>query len=304
MSTKHDSYNRSPHGCFARSGHGWRGGLGGYVVVGGLSENKNIWIYNDELEAQQSYLVGGLSLQTVAADANGFVVGGSPYGGDASVWHFNAAGSVDWTYDTGDAVYGTALDPSGNVYVCGQSFGEGPTIWKLSKTGAVLWSYDTREAGASNSVVFGLAVSQSGYIYACGSSKWWSGELYPPPQHTLWKLGSDGSLAWATTHDQERPYSVCEDAPGNVYMAGQMAYSYLVQKFASSGAYLGGFLYSDVYDRSAFAAVRSEGGSIHAMNVNSCLAELTRNRVIELQNHLACGKGADEQSALDCAMPR
>ncbi|HON68606.1 MAG TPA: hypothetical protein PLS23_19135 [Phycisphaerae bacterium] len=138
MSTKHDSYNRSPHGCFARSGHGWRGGLGGYVVVGGLSENKNIWIYNDELEAQQSYLVGGLSLQTVAADANGFVVGGSPYGGDASVWHFNAAGSVDWTYDTGDAVYGTALDPSGNVYVCGQSFGEGPTIWKLSKTGAVL----------------------------------------------------------------------------------------------------------------------------------------------------------------------
>ncbi len=54
----------------------------------------------------------------------------------------------------------------------------------------------------------------------------------------------------------------------------------------------------------AFAAVRSAGGSIHAMNVDSCLAELTRNRVIELQNHLACGKGADEQSALDCAIPR
>jgi len=54
----------------------------------------------------------------------------------------------------------------------------------------------------------------------------------------------------------------------------------------------------------AFAAVRSAGGSIHAMNFDSCLAELTRNRVIELQNHLACGKGADEQSALDCAIPR
>ncbi len=54
----------------------------------------------------------------------------------------------------------------------------------------------------------------------------------------------------------------------------------------------------------AFTTARTMGGSIHAMNLNNCLAELTRNRVIELQNHLACGKGADEQTALECALPR
>lgn len=54
----------------------------------------------------------------------------------------------------------------------------------------------------------------------------------------------------------------------------------------------------------AFTTVRTAGGSINAMNMNNCLAERTRNRVIELQNHLACGKGADEQTALECAVPR
>lgn len=54
----------------------------------------------------------------------------------------------------------------------------------------------------------------------------------------------------------------------------------------------------------AFTTTRSAGGSIHAMHQDGCLAELTRNRVIELENHLACGKGADEQTALECALPR
>ena len=54
----------------------------------------------------------------------------------------------------------------------------------------------------------------------------------------------------------------------------------------------------------SFTTVRTAGGSINAMNTNSCLAELTRHRAIELQNHLACGKGADEQTALECALPR
>lgn len=53
-----------------------------------------------------------------------------------------------------------------------------------------------------------------------------------------------------------------------------------------------------------FVSIRSAGGSIHAMEHNNCLGELTRSRVIELQNHLACGQGADEQTALSCAVPR
>lgn len=53
-----------------------------------------------------------------------------------------------------------------------------------------------------------------------------------------------------------------------------------------------------------FTTVRTAGGSVQPMNTNSCLAQLTRNRTIELQNHLACGKGADEQTALECALPR
>ena len=54
----------------------------------------------------------------------------------------------------------------------------------------------------------------------------------------------------------------------------------------------------------SFTAVRSAGGSINAMQVNGCLTELTRTRVIELQNHLACGRGAGEQEAMQCALPR
>ncbi|MGF6212621.1 lysozyme inhibitor LprI family protein [Comamonas sp. 4034] len=54
----------------------------------------------------------------------------------------------------------------------------------------------------------------------------------------------------------------------------------------------------------SFAAVRSAGGSSHAMQVNACLTELTRTRVMELQNHLACGRGAGEQEAMQCALPR
>jgi len=54
----------------------------------------------------------------------------------------------------------------------------------------------------------------------------------------------------------------------------------------------------------AFTTVRTAGGSINAMNVDNCLAELIRSRAAELQNHLACGKGADEQTAQECALPR
>lgn len=54
----------------------------------------------------------------------------------------------------------------------------------------------------------------------------------------------------------------------------------------------------------AFTTLRTAGGSIDAMNRNTCLAELTRNRVVELENHLACGRGADEQTAQECALGR
>ncbi|MET4578088.1 lysozyme inhibitor LprI family protein [Ottowia thiooxydans] len=54
----------------------------------------------------------------------------------------------------------------------------------------------------------------------------------------------------------------------------------------------------------AFSAVRSSGGSMHAMQVNDCLTRLTRARAVELQNHLACGRGAGEQEASQCALPR
>ena len=53
-----------------------------------------------------------------------------------------------------------------------------------------------------------------------------------------------------------------------------------------------------------FTAMRSTGSSMHAMEANLCLADLTRDRVNQLENHLACGKGADEQTALNCAVPR
>lgn len=54
----------------------------------------------------------------------------------------------------------------------------------------------------------------------------------------------------------------------------------------------------------AFTTVRTAGGSVNAMNTSNCLAELTRGRATELQNHLSCGQGADEQTALECAVPR
>ena len=54
----------------------------------------------------------------------------------------------------------------------------------------------------------------------------------------------------------------------------------------------------------SFTTLRSAGGSINAMEQNNCLADLTRNRATELQNHLACGKDTDEQTAQGCALPR
>lgn len=54
----------------------------------------------------------------------------------------------------------------------------------------------------------------------------------------------------------------------------------------------------------SFSAVRSAGGSSHGMQVNSCLTELTRTRVMELQNHVACGRRLGEQEAMQCALPR
>ncbi len=53
----------------------------------------------------------------------------------------------------------------------------------------------------------------------------------------------------------------------------------------------------------AFAAQRVEGASLYPMVYNGCLADMTRERGVQLQNHLACGKGADEQTALQCALP-
>lgn len=53
-----------------------------------------------------------------------------------------------------------------------------------------------------------------------------------------------------------------------------------------------------------FATMRSADGSMYAMTMNSCLADMTRDRVIQLNNYLACGKGADEQTRLNCAVLR
>jgi len=53
----------------------------------------------------------------------------------------------------------------------------------------------------------------------------------------------------------------------------------------------------------AFQTMRSAGGSMQALRHNSCLTELTRARVIDFQNQLACAKGAGEQGAAECAIP-
>lgn len=53
-----------------------------------------------------------------------------------------------------------------------------------------------------------------------------------------------------------------------------------------------------------FQTMRSSGGTINAMNVNSCLAGLTQARAKDLQIHLDCTRQADEQEAADCAIPR
>lgn len=54
----------------------------------------------------------------------------------------------------------------------------------------------------------------------------------------------------------------------------------------------------------AFQATRSSGGSIHAMNVNRCLADLTQARAEALHKHLDCAQQAGEQDAASCAVPR
>lgn len=52
----------------------------------------------------------------------------------------------------------------------------------------------------------------------------------------------------------------------------------------------------------AFQTIRTVGGSIQPMNVNGCLTDLTRERVMQLQNHLSCAQAAGEGGT--CAVPR
>ena len=54
----------------------------------------------------------------------------------------------------------------------------------------------------------------------------------------------------------------------------------------------------------AFQTVGTAGGSINAMNLNNCLAEVTRGRVTDFHNALACGQASGEQGASECAVPR
>lgn len=54
----------------------------------------------------------------------------------------------------------------------------------------------------------------------------------------------------------------------------------------------------------SFTTSRSAGSSMHPMYMNECLAGLTQSRVMELKNHLACGKGASEQESMQCALPK
>ena len=53
----------------------------------------------------------------------------------------------------------------------------------------------------------------------------------------------------------------------------------------------------------AFETIRTLGGSIQPTAVNSCLAEQTRMRVIQLQNHLACAQASGEAGGGGCAVP-
>lgn len=54
----------------------------------------------------------------------------------------------------------------------------------------------------------------------------------------------------------------------------------------------------------AFQTARSSGGSLHALNLHSCLATVTQARVDALQSHLECAQQAGEQEAASCAVPR
>lgn len=53
-----------------------------------------------------------------------------------------------------------------------------------------------------------------------------------------------------------------------------------------------------------FTTTRTVGSSIYPFQLNSCLAELTRTRIIEFENHLACSRTTNEQEGLQCAIPK
>lgn len=53
----------------------------------------------------------------------------------------------------------------------------------------------------------------------------------------------------------------------------------------------------------AFQTLRTVGASVQPLRQNSCLADLTRNRVTDFQSLLSCTKGAGEQAASECTIP-
>jgi len=53
----------------------------------------------------------------------------------------------------------------------------------------------------------------------------------------------------------------------------------------------------------AFQTLRTVGASVQPLRQNSCLADLTRNRVTDFQNLLACTRGGGEQATSECSIP-
>jgi hypothetical protein len=223
-----------------------------------------------------------------------FVVGYEPNGVQAfaTVWDLNSqllAQPAD-----------LALDAAGNIYLCGDvsdpTFGAAPAVAKFSSNGTFLWS-TTLDATLQLTTVRGLGVDAGGNVYVAGSLA--SGFAY---DFTVAKLDASGTFQWTRSHGSIDPsgndfgLDVHVDAAGRVLAGGYVSNDLMTSMDASSVAYsstgqllwradwdgpngasefvnatafddfgrilLGGWRFSNAFDREAFVVAFEPGGTL------------------------------------------
>ncbi|MFC2083541.1 SBBP repeat-containing protein [Bacteroidota bacterium] len=119
------------------------------------------------------------------------------------------------------------LDSDGNIYVAG-SYGDYCVI-KYDPDGNIIWeaSYDSETQFSSDNLE-AMALDSSGNVYVTGRIPVLGAVVY---DYATVKFDKNGNRLWIAHYDggnngSDRPYAICTDQHGNVYVTGESGYAF------------------------------------------------------------------------------